>query len=1058
MIRSFTDFPPAAELGTATIENRTPFRRRVMQVVTLPLKDSDGFRLGDPVTVADPGTGQDERCQVESWAMPYPSGHERVIRLTYPAVLQPNTLRTTHAFSRSSAGVLPPLALRPNVLQAFSQLQFAFFCGPKATHYVAWAAVDNPVPVYVGTRSMLLRWFRRVYEPVQAPALRTQFWCEVDLELFHDEDYGTVHVRFGVCDPRISTDGEDRSALSVSDSEIGLYITAGSSQHWCQPVPLYQDHSVRSLAWEAAQSRWKWVIDKRTIGTFGGPVNDFLPWGCMAHVKAAFVFRGGTGTLGDALRDDSMRAWYAGGELTFTHAVADTWMANQEAYGPNGAMSPRPKRHQHWERTRDAEYVRAQIENTHAIGHYQAKSAVAGGNLWTSFDAKQSQVYGNVQGDGTGNHASWGSQTGHYAAMAYSVPGVGHYLERGFLACPWFYFYREIDGSIVSAFDHPNMIIDKGQPGQSPPGFGDLLGKSGLGRWRGAGAANYTIRSERTGDAYTGADEAHFEVAGVCIHPAVFGDRGVRRVAEHLCYTIHLGDWQPLPQFLGATGQARGFARGCVMASWFLWLFGDARLAQRYAEVLFDHYYLPAKTREDARFPGRVIKTHNIYEAHGFPDPTKVVLQFHRYFRPWEDCLGLFGYAGLHRLLSSSYPTHAAGYLQLARDTTSDVLRYGSPRKVDETTGVVTFAEDPAWDFIGAAVAFLDGTRQLTAAEMHDNNYVRCGGVDQCATSGDGYMKLASGSGAFAWHLVWWALSDARGCQDLMLHRYIRNAFNGPKRWDPVDNRPNTYNHLDWLLNTKRYGAIGYQDELTVGATVARGTCGVTPSDITVSRLTADSVWLTGPATGQWRRVQRSNGAVTSTIDPPGGGPNAGWTGIVCYRNGGQAMLSALDGNDPSLNRSNYKITSTFESTPTVLHSQITFAYPGGTKRDGRAIAWDPSESAFLVLARDAAGVQSLWLIYPGSTVAVQYTGALIDLDGVESIDIDRDGRLLMMADASGNVDIYGRGPGGIWGVPRVRASISGARYVAFTDHARTDDAQRVVTTSVGTPFRETEI
>ena len=95
MMHVLVDVPPAATLGTATVENRTPFRRRVMQVVTLPLRDVDGFRLADPVTVTNPGTGQDERAQVESWAMPYPSGNERVIRLTYPAVLPALTLRTT---------------------------------------------------------------------------------------------------------------------------------------------------------------------------------------------------------------------------------------------------------------------------------------------------------------------------------------------------------------------------------------------------------------------------------------------------------------------------------------------------------------------------------------------------------------------------------------------------------------------------------------------------------------------------------------------------------------------------------------------------------------------------------------------------------------------------------------------------------------------------------------------------------------------------------------------------------------------------------------------------
>ena len=367
------------------------------------------------------------------------------------------------------------------------------------------------------------------------------------------------------------------------------------------------------------------------------------------------------------------------------------------------------------------------------------------------------------------------------------------------------------------------------------------------------------------------------------IHPVVFGDRGIRRVAESLCYTIHLGDWNPNAANRGATGQARGYSRGCVMASWFLWLFGDPQLARRYAEVHYDHFFVPARQTEDARFPGRVIKTHNIYEAEGsgFPN-TRVGLRNHRYFRPWEDCLGTYGYAGLYRLLLDTYPTQAAGFLELARTTASDVLRYGSPRIIDETTGRQVFAVSPSFDFIALATAFLNGTRQLTAAEMADNNWERCrdiSGNEQCAVSGEGYMKLESGSGTFAWYLTWWVLSDAIGSQDLMLHRYIRNAATTPKLWDPVDNRPGNYNHLEWLKDTQRYGGIGYVDRLTLGATTTRGAAATNASDMTVSRTTSDAAWLTGAATGNWRRVSRATGALQTSVAPPVGltSPAIGW-------------------------------------------------------------------------------------------------------------------------------------------------------------------------------------
>lgn len=1056
MLRCKIDVPPATTLGTATVENRTPFRRRVMQVVTLPLKDSDGYRMGDPVTVANPGTGQDERAQVESWAMRYPSGNERVIRLTYPAVLAASSLRTQHSFSVSGGGADPTPALQTHVIQALAQLRFRFLCGPKETHYVEWLATDNPAVVYSGRRSVIYRWFRRVYEPPHAPTLRTQFWVEVDMELFYGEDYATVHARFGYCDPRLTDHGENRDSLSDADTEIGFYISPGSSQHWAHPVPLYQDQSVRSLAWEPGAARWKWVIDKRTQGTFGGPVNRFIPWGCMASVKAVVLFRGATGTIGDTLRDDSMRAWYQGGEIPFTHAIADTWIEKQEAYGPTGQLMPRPKRHQHWDRNRDATYVRQALENE-ALVFYANKSNVAGGNLWYTY-SETAQVYGSIDGNSPGNHASWGSQLHAYAALAYSVPGIGHFVERNFMQHPWVWFYREVDGSVVSAANHPNMIIDRGAPGELMRGvLGDMLGKTSLQQWRST-AASFLIVAENTGSAYLAPDIAHWECSGVTSFPVIFGDRGVRRIAEHLAYTTHLGYWQPLASRRGSTGEARGFGRGGLsMASWFLWIFGsDILLAQRAAEVLYDHYFVPAREREDAQFPNRVIKTHNVYAADGGAGPNRVALRFHRYFRPWEDTTALVGAVGIARLISHLYPTQGAGFAYIARTTASDVLRYGSPRVVDETTGVVSYVATP--DFVAAAAAFLDGTRHLTAAEIGSHNYQLCAYNGQnngdCTEMLDGYMLLRSTSGVFTHALAWWVLSDAIGSQDLILHRYVRDEV---KVWDY--SRPNTNRHMQWLIEQGRHGAIGYQDRLALGTATSRGTFGVTPSDISISIDTADSLWLTGPATGQLRRMLRSNGSITATIDPPGTGPTAGWTGVACYRDGGQAMLALLDGNDPSLNRATYKVTVMREATPTVLHQTTTFTYPGGTKRDGRAIAWDPSVGAWLVLARDALSVQTLWLVYPGSTVAVQYTGALIDLAGVESIAIDRDGKLLAMCDAASTIHVYGRGDGGIWGVPRsITTTITSARYCAFTDHARTDDAQRLVTTSVGTPVKETEI
>ena len=786
-------------LGSVTVENRTPFRRLVMQVATLPLRDGE-YRLPEPITAMGTGTGHDERCQVESWALPYASGCERVVRVTYPAILEANDLRGMHAFEKSDRGLLDGPAFPPAVVAALPALQFAFVVGPKATHHVAWAATETPEVVHNGPRSVLLRWFRRVP--------RSQWWCEVDLELFLGQHYGVLHFRGGYCDPRLADDGDERWLLSDDDTEIGLFLTAGSL-FGAQPVPLYQDHSTRRCEWR--QGRWEWVVDRRTFGQFGGPVNNFIPWGAGFSTKAVLLFHG-DGSLHDDLLDSSMLAWTDGGKLTFPHAVSNDWLAKQEAYGPCGRLMRKPKRHEHWDMNRDAEFVRGKLESTDVHALYDSTSVIPGGNLWTSHHAQRSQVWGGVQGDGPGSHASWGIQP-LYAAVAYAVPGLAHAHERGIYACPWPYFYREVDGAIVNALDHPDLVIDRGAPGRVG-NFGDMLGKTALQRWRGAGANQFTIRYERTGEAYQGADEAHFECANVVAHHVIFGDRGTRRIAEGIAYTHHAGDWSRHQIFRGSTGQARGFARGLRAASWLAWAFGsDARLLDHYAGI-FDHRYVPARAREDARFPGRVIKTVSVFEANPNAPNTRVELRRHRYFRPWEDGLGVDGCVGLARLLDATHPEQAMGYRQLAHDTASDVLRYGSPRIVDEATAQITF--DAALPYnIALAAAFLDGTRKLTADEIADNNYSRCGGYVQCVDSGEGYLKVEGGSASFCWPLFWWVVGDVGSSGSAVLCRYVPVNL---LTMEPRSERPGDYSHGAWLLGLSRYSGCGSQDRIVLGA------------------------------------------------------------------------------------------------------------------------------------------------------------------------------------------------------------------------------------------------
>lgn len=878
-------FAAGTLLGTATIENRTPYARRVMQACTLPLLDGE-LSPGDPVTATDTGTGQPEACQVESWALPYPSGCERVVRVVFPAELAAGDLRKVVTFyqaaTSTSAFIVPP-----NVAKAIANAQFAFSVGP-VSRYVPWTVADVTEALLQGTRTAGFRFFKRL------PG--TQWWCELDIELQSGQDYAVGHFRFGYCDPRLDDDGEDRWMLSDVDTEIALHMTGGS-EHAMIPVPLYRDHSTRSLQW--GSGRWSWVLDRRTIGQFGGPVNNFLPWGLMGSAKFLLLFGHPNDFVG--IRHESQAAWITGGELPFSQAISNDWPRKESAFGPCGVVQPRPKRHQHWDRTRDAEFVRTKLE-VEAVTVYAAKSPIAGGNLWTSHHGMRSQVWGNVQGDSPGTHASWGNQP-HYAAIAYGVPGFAHASERGTYACPWPYFYREADGRIVSAFDHPDLVCDRGAPGRVGS-FGDMLGKSRLQRWRGAGGLNFTIRYERTGEAYQGADPAHFECAGVASHHVIFGDRGTRRIAEHIAQMV-AGTWGTSEVQRGSTGQSRGFMRGMRAASWLCWALGDERLLGHFTGLL-DHRYDVAKAREDARFPGRVIRTVAIHEANPNAGNDRVELRRHRYWRPWEDGLGVDGALGLSCLMAGRYPDHAHRFRTLAQDITQDVLRHGMPRLVDETTGRVLHTATVPYN-AAIAAAFLEGARQLTPAEIDDNNFARCGGMSQCAESGEGYLKIESGSASFCWGAFWWVLGGEGAAGNAGLARYVPEHVKG---YDPRAERPNDYMHTSWLQAWSRYGGIGHQDRITLG---------------------------------------------------------------------------------------DFKVLP--DGTP--LLTQL-------------AVILEPSANLILDLP-------------------------------VASWAVDASGTLLAVCDGAGQVDLYGRGPGGAWGVPRLRVGMVGVVRVGFTAHERDDDGQRLV-------------
>lgn len=1052
MMHAKIDVPPATTLGTATVENRAPFRRRVMQVVTLPLKDSDGFRLGDPVTVANPGTGQDERAQVERWALPYASGHERIVRLSYPAVLPALTLRNTHSFSVSGGGALPTRAFSSRVQTALDTMSITFFCGPKSTHWVTVYSPGAPATrtTYNGTRSEVRQYFARVYEPSHAPSVRTQFWCEVEMELFHDEDTIECYFRFGLDDPRIATPVTVMDGFAVGDREIGFDLSM-PTQHVAQPVVHHAHTYVRSLTW--APSRWRWIIDQKTLGQDGvTDINREIGWGAQVEPRVTLTCAGLSGTIGDALRDDTIRAWRSGTSMIGHPGISNDWVANAEAFGPHGGLPRRPKLHEQWDR-RDATWIRQRLESFEVDYAYGANTPVA--TCWTSNESIVGGTGGllwppHAPGGGAAAPHGDGGHT-HMIAALYVVPGLAHYFERALLANPFPMFFREIDGRPFEIENHPTTWVTECHP--SVGSGRDSHGKT-TSYVQGRG-----VRGERTGaSSYNPPDAAHFDETGSFCQAALFGSRALRKRCFDYAQ-MAMGGY-PLMEFRrGAQSQFRAFARYVKMMAWSVWLLADDVVNAWFKSSLVDWILLPAIAVARAQWPNAIIKIENV--SGSLAGGTGLLRTHARY---WEGTFGVSAAKSLQRLLGHVYPTESATIYQWAKDRITDTFRYDMTRDVDESDGRVLWTYYPPFQGGGryglaVAVAWLDhealggGHRKLTQAEWRDNNEERrILGLPQW----EGLVNTTTNEMTYITPLAMLAAgSEIVADQGPALMRYVSEKL---QEW-PLD-RPGSNLLLDWMrFGLRWYPCSAATDLVRVGTTTSRGTFGVTPSDIAISIDTADSLWLTGPATGQLRRMLRADGSITATIDPPGTGPTAGWTGVACYRDGGQALLALLDGNDPSLNRASYKITVMREAAPTVLHQTTTFAYPGGTKRDGRAIAWDPAVGAWLVLARDSLSVQTLWLVYPGSTEAVQYTGALIDLTGVESIAIDRDGKLLAMCDAASTIHVYGRGDGGIWGVPRsITTTITSARYCAFTDHARTDDAQRLVTTTVGTPVKETEI
>ena len=989
-------------LGSVTVENRASTARPVIQVATIPFRQGE-YRAGTAITATTPSPVQ---CQVESWLMPYPDGSEKCVKVHYPANLPANDIRISHGFEIGNRGSAAPFRFHPDAALALRNLWLVFFCGPKQTHWVPLLGpgIAARETIRDGDHAKTLRWFARVPN--------TQVWAEADLSLYSDVPYALLHVRWGVDDPRIDSYSYDRSGFTDEETETGFYlVTESSDPAKAQLQPLAPSTCVLSLDWEAPT--WKWVWDKRTTNNRGQILNDRIPWGCALHAQAVITFGSSQGAT----------AWH---ESPYYHdAVSDQWRVKTTAYEAWGCMPRVQKTHEHWE-NRDAAYIRTKLETefaammgidgtrncpTNYAWNHQANFRIEG--LWHQMD-----------GQTGGNHGYW-NWNPCVTSCHYDVPSESHYVRRALYICPWPYTgYREVDGRIFSCLDHPMTASSRGQPG----GNLDRHGKGPAPSW-----PDWPLLYEpRSSGRLVGADGAHFATGWPHMHSTIFGDDGTRRICESLCYgPVHLGNWNLDPARRGAVGEQRNWARGLSQAARSLYVFGsDNRLVNYITDALYLHRVKPGWEETEAQYPGRVIQA--IYFLRPLREgDQRVNLANHFFYRPWEICHAVGEYA-IWELAGHIRP-ELSWFKWHAKENANAVFRYGSPRVVDETTGAVlnTFLRQGIYE-PAAAVAIVDGARrQLTFAEMSDNNWTRCGGISgQCGDppTNDGYMRLGvpnSGTGSFVAGLAGLVQDGPLG--DPVLTRYTDAS---PGRKAP---RPNDNSYVGWvdsLFKTR----VGPSEEIVLGSEIIKGTHNAELRSTASSFANPGVMWCLRQDGALLQRIDIATGQ--PILAQPQGVPSIGndqeVLSITSVSEGRTSFVAALLRSPKGA-----RIVVALEQ-PLQLVQDWSFAMPPPS-----ALCWVTQLQAFLV-----ASGSGIWIVRPGDAQATKASlpaesGLLIvDLPDIQQLSTTVDGQLLLIVARDGSAHGY------VW---NARAKMwGGRRWTGFaplggwSTHGRADDALRL--------------
>lgn len=1038
-------------LGKVVIENRSSRARRVMQCVTIPLNESDKFMIGEPVSVHNTGTGLPEQAQVESWLMPYPSGAERLIRLTYPAVLPPANLRIEHTITRDGSGQMPGFSFSSSVIDAITKMSIVFFCGPKSTHYVPiyWNGA-TPTKTVDGPRMKKITYFGRVYRQPQAPGLETQFWAEVEFHLYHDSNHIQAYFRWGVDDPRVDSDIEDRSALTADDSEVGfdVYVT-DKNQKTARLQPLQPQSNTHELSWDQNLGRWHWVWDKATARANGGEVlNRVYPWGTSLTARCVITCQS---QETDQLRIDSAEAWH---EAPFYHfGISDSWMKAPEAYTPLGEVPRRQKAHEHFGNTpKDPQYVRARLE-TESWLEANADSARYADKPYAFNHRASNMILGLWhQNDGqTGGTHAWWTKNPHIAAVQYAVPGLAHHVERGLYVCPWSYTFREVDGSILNLIDHPHMVGNRGEPGWHNRGDLDLHGKSGPQRWgQPGGRALYKLRDPYSAEGLVGTDGAHFEGPWPYAHAAIFGDDGARKIAEQWTYgPLHLGSWTTRPDRLGAVGEQRNWARGATMWAWSLWMFGsDRKLIDRFTDAFVIHAHTAQLNQTESQYPGRKAKAIYYFTPGGSSD-AHVTLTNYPYFRPWEMCHAV----GLHACanLVGHIRPEVQRLLQDAKDNAEAIFRYGSPRIVDEVTGKTTFtflrphatAAAPSIYEPAAAAAIVDNaTRQLNQAEMSDNNWSRCAPINQAAQCGqpptnDGFMRLGApgaGTGAFTMAMANLVLDGPLAKGDTALTAYV-----GPKKFRKMTSATDN-KYMSWLHHDLFRWSAHRAEDINEGTKTIQALHGVTDVGyIAASYSFPGTVWVTHKTSTRIERVSITTGQTTGSLDL-GAIPS----GICVASTFGMNFLVILSGN---------QITAVVESSNGSQRAQWSFDAEAVFRLSGstafQGIAWLPQSLGLVVGSNHPTDGPALWTLGVHSNIASKISlpasnGKLIlELPDVAHITTTIDGNLLVLTSSTNERHYYSfNKDSDIWGIPRLKTT---GQLCSFNNETRDSDNLSII-------------